>query len=111
MPPEDNLPTRDRIGLGRRLLYDERLSRTEDVACSCCPLQANAFADPNRLSVGVDGLLGTCNAPALVNLAWGRAFFWHGGAVSLEVQAVGPIKNPVEMDERGGGAGRSEARF
>lgn len=96
--PEDNLPTRERVELGRRLFYDARLSRTEDVACSSCHVQANAFADPNRLSAGVDGQLGTRNAPALVNLAWGRAFFWHGGATSLEVQAVGPIKNPVEMD-------------
>lgn len=96
--PEDNLPTRERVELGRLLFYDGRLSRTEDVACSSCHLQANAFADPNRLSLGVDGQLGTRNAPALVNLAWGRAFFWHGGAASLEVQAIGPIKNPVEMD-------------
>jgi cytochrome c peroxidase len=96
--PADNLPTRERVELGRRLFYDARLSRTGDVACSSCHLQANAFADPNRLSAGVDGQLGTRNAPALVNLAWGRAFFWHGGAASLEVQAVGPIKNPVEMD-------------
>ena len=41
---------------------------------------------------------GTRNASALVNLAWGKSFFWHGGATSLEVQAVGPIKNPLEMD-------------
>ena len=96
--PDDNLPTRERIELGRRLFYDGRLSRTGDVTCGSCHLQTNAFADPNRLSAGVDGRLGTRNAPALVNLAWGRAFFWHGGATSLEVQAIGPIKNPVEMD-------------
>jgi cytochrome c peroxidase len=33
-----------------------------------------------------------------MNLAWSKTFFWHGGALSLEVQAVGPIKNPLEMD-------------
>jgi cytochrome c peroxidase len=96
--PEDNEPTGARIALGRKLFYDERLSRTEDVACASCHLQQHAFADPNRVSVGVDGRTGTRNAPALVNLAWGKTFFWHGGALSLEVQAVGPIKNALEMD-------------
>lgn len=96
--PEDNVPTAPRIALGRRLFYDTRLSRTNDISCSSCHVQEHAFADPNRVSAGVDGSMGTRNAPALVNLAWGKSFFWHGGAASLEVQAVGPIKNPVEMD-------------
>lgn len=96
--PDDNQPTRERIALGRRLFYDERLSRTEDVSCGTCHLQQNAFADPNRVSVGVEGRTGTRNAPALVNLAWARSFFWHGGVTTLEVQAVGPIRNPLEMD-------------
>jgi cytochrome c peroxidase len=96
--PQDNEPTPERVSLGRRLFYDERLSRSEEIACASCHLQKNAFADPNRLSAGVAGKVGTRNAPALVNLAWSKSFFWHGGVTSLEVQAVGPIKNPVEMD-------------
>jgi cytochrome c peroxidase len=96
--PDDNVPTAERVALGRRLFYDERLSRTDEISCSSCHLQRDAFADPNRVSSGVDGQTGTRNAPALVNLAWGTSFFWHGGASSLEVQAVGPIKNPLEMD-------------
>jgi cytochrome c peroxidase len=96
--PEDNEPTRARIELGRRLFYDERLSSTEEVACASCHLQEHAFADPNRVSVGVEGRTGTRNAPALINMAWGKSFFWHGGVSSLEVQAVAPIKNPLEMD-------------
>jgi cytochrome c peroxidase len=96
--PDDNAPTAERIALGRLLFYDERLSRTQEISCSSCHVQAHAFADPHRVSAGVDGHTGTRNAPALVNLAWGSSFFWHGGASSLEVQAVGPIKNPLEMD-------------
>lgn len=96
--PDDNSPTPERIALGRRLFYDKRLSRTQEISCSSCHVQARAFSDPNRVSTGVDGRTGTRNAPALVNLAWGKSFFWHGGASSLEVQAVGPIKNPLEMD-------------
>jgi cytochrome c peroxidase len=96
--PENNEPTPNRIALGRRLFYDERLSRSEDVSCASCHLQQHAFADPERFSRGVDGQLGTRNAPALVNLAWMSSFFWHGGVPTLELQVVVPIKSPVEMD-------------
>lgn len=96
--PADNEPTRDRIELGRRLFYDERLSRTQEVSCSSCHVQRHAFADPRRVSSGVEGRVGSRNALALVNLAWGKSFFWHGGVASLEVQAVAPIKDPAEMD-------------
>lgn len=96
--PADNQPTPERVALGRQLFYDRRLSRTHEVSCGSCHFQEHAFADPARVSRGVDGKTGTRNAPALVNLAWGKSFFWHGGAASLEIQAVGPIKNPLEMD-------------
>jgi cytochrome c peroxidase len=96
--PENNEPTRERIALGRRLFYDERLSRTEEVACASCHLQEHAFADPERFSRGVAGQVGARNSPALVNLAWSSSFFWHGGVPTLELQAVVPITSPLEMD-------------
>jgi len=96
--PEDNLPTPERVALGRRLFYDERLSRTEEVSCASCHQQARAFADPDPVSTGVLERTGTRNASALVNLAWNTSFFWHGGAPSLELQAIEPIKNSLEMD-------------
>lgn len=96
--PEDNEPTPRRIALGRRLFYDGRLSRTGEISCGTCHKQAHAFSDPNRVSVGVDGRTGTRNSMALVNLAWTTSFFWHGGASSLEAQAVAPIRSPLEMD-------------
>jgi cytochrome c peroxidase len=96
--PADNALTADRVELGRRLFYDTRLSRTDLVACASCHLQANGFSDPNRVSQGVQGLVGTRNAPALVNEAWNTSYFWDGGVTSLEAQAIGPIKNPIEMN-------------
>ncbi|HVJ20890.1 MAG TPA: cytochrome c peroxidase [Polyangiaceae bacterium] len=96
--PDDNEPTAARVALGRTLFYDERLSRTEEVSCASCHVQQYAFADPNRVSSGVEQRTGTRNAPALVNMAYDTSFFWHGGVPSLELQALGPIKNPLEMD-------------
>lgn len=96
--PEDNVMTVERVELGRALFYDPRLSRTGLISCASCHLQAHGFSDPNRTSLGVDGLTGTRNAPALSNEAWNTSYFWDGGVPSLEIQAVGPIKNPLEMD-------------
>jgi len=96
--PPGNALTEARAQLGKRLFFDGRLSRTGLVSCSTCHAQANAFSDPAPVSTGVDGRVGTRNAPALVNLAWGTSFFWDGRAASLEQQAGKPIENPLEMD-------------
>lgn len=95
--PDDNVPTAERVALGRDLFYDERLSSTEAVSCASCHLQAHAFADPNPHSLGVEGREGTRNAPGLINEAWGKSFFWDGREATLEQQAVKPIENPLEM--------------
>ncbi len=96
--PKENELTRERVELGKRLFSDTRLSRTQEVSCASCHLQENAFADPRRISVGVEGRVGDRNAPPLFNLAWNTSFFWDGGAPTLEHQVIGPILNPLEMD-------------
>jgi cytochrome c peroxidase len=96
--PVDNPLTEARAQLGRRLFFDTRLSRTAEIACASCHKQQYGFADSVAVSPGVEGRLGTRNAPALVNVAWNQSFFWDGRAATLEEQAGMPIENPVEMD-------------
>jgi cytochrome c peroxidase len=96
--PAGNALTEARAQLGRRLFFEASLSRTRTVSCSSCHRQEAAFSDPSAVSMGVEGKLGTRNAPSLVNLAWGTHFFWDGRAGTLEEQAGMPIVNPVEMD-------------
>jgi cytochrome c peroxidase len=96
--PAENTLTEARARLGRRLFFDARLSSTGQVSCASCHQQTNAFSDPAPVSKGVGGLVGTRNAPALVDLAWGTSFFWDGRAASLEEQAGKPIENPIEMN-------------
>jgi cytochrome c peroxidase len=96
--PADNKLTPERVELGRKLFHDKSLSRTGEVSCASCHLQQNAFSDPNRVSIGVQGRTGTRNAPALINLAWNTSFFWDGGVKTLEQQVIGPLTNPLEMD-------------
>jgi len=96
--PKGSPLTEARAKLGRRLFYDKLLSRTGAIACASCHRQEHAFADPATVSKGVDGRVGTRNAPALVNRVWSSSFFWDGRASSLEDLVGQPIENPLEMD-------------
>lgn len=96
--PASNPLTEAGAQLGKRLFFDKRLSRTNEISCGSCHQQKFAFSDPAAVSTGIEGHKGTRNAPALVNLAWGESFFWDGRAKTLEDQVGQPIENPVEMD-------------
>ncbi len=96
--PEDNPITGEKIDLGRRLFHDRRLSRDESLSCASCHNPERAFSDDKPVSVGVFGRKGNRNAPAIINRAYGRAFFWDGHVPTLEEQVLQPIQNPKEMD-------------
>lgn len=89
-----------KVDLGRMLFYDPVLSRDSTISCSSCHLQATAFTHVDHdLSHGIAGRIGTRNSPALMNLAWGNSFMWDGAVNHLDVQALAPIENTLEMDE------------
>lgn len=89
-----------KFDLGRSLFYETLLSRDNTISCGSCHQQFVAFAHADHdVSHGIDGLLGTRNAPALFNLTWHSNFMHDGGVNNLEVQPLAPIMNPVEMDE------------
>src|SRR5262245_5940354 len=96
--PEANPLTAEKIQLGRRLFNDRRLSRDSTVACASCHVPARAFSDGRTTAVGVSGRTGRRNVPALLNRAYGRAFFWDGRTSTLEEQVLRPIEDPNEMD-------------
>jgi cytochrome c peroxidase len=87
--------------LGRKLFYDPILSKDSSISCGTCHQRIAAFAHiDHALSHGINGLIGTRNVPALQNLIFRDAFMWDGGVNNLEVQAINPITNPLEMDEK-----------
>src|SRR5262245_22525710 len=95
--PEDNPMTAEKVELGRRLFQDRRLSRDGRVACMSCHDPRRAFSTPHAQTVGVFNRKGRRNAPALINRALGRAFFWDGRMQTLEEQVLKPIQDPNEM--------------
>lgn len=92
--------TRQGIELGRRLFYDPVLSRDSTVSCASCHLSFTAFTHVDHaLSHGIGDRTGRRNAPALINLAWSRAFMWDGAIHHLDFQALAPISDSTEMGE------------
>jgi len=98
--PENNPMTKEGVSLGRMLFYEERLSGDNSMSCATCHAPENSFTDPNQFSTGIDGIAGTRNSMALINLGWQKFFFWDGRAKSLEEQILGPVPNPIEMHQQ-----------
>ncbi len=98
--PVDNALTPEKVQLGRMLFYDTRLSRTNTQSCASCHVQANAFSDTNRFSVGITGAVGKRQSMAIFNTAWHTGgFFWDGRSDLLRHQSLLPIEDPTEMDD------------
>ncbi|MDP2385165.1 MAG: cytochrome c peroxidase [Bacteroidota bacterium] len=93
--------TEEKIELGRALFYDPILSKNNTISCASCHSQYTAFTHVDHaLSHGIEDRIGTRNSPALMNLAWQKIFMWDGAINHLDVQALGPISNHLEMDEK-----------
>ncbi len=88
------------IQLGRVLFYDPVLSSDSSISCASCHSPYNAFTHVDHaLSHGIKDRIGTRNSPVLVNLAWGKSFMWDGAVNHLDMQALAPLENQLEMDE------------
>jgi cytochrome c peroxidase len=97
---KNNKLSADIFVLGRKLFYDNILSKDYSVNCGTCHQQFAAFAHiDHRLSHGIYAKIGTRNVPALQNLIWKDTYMWDGGVNNLEVQPIHPITSPIEMDE------------
>lgn len=87
-----------RVDLGRRLYYDQHLSKNSSISCNSCHQLAKYGVDPgNAVSFGHDKHPGGRNSPTVYNAGLQFAQFWDGRAATLADQASGPMMNPVEM--------------
>jgi len=124
MTPPDNPSTPARVALGRVLFWDPILSGNRDVACGTCHHPRFGYAENRDLSIGVSGIglgerrhfeAGSAipfvkrNSQTILNVAFNgideagayapaaAPMFWDVRAVSLEQQALVPLKSLEEM--------------
>ncbi len=95
-----NPVTKAGFELGRKLFYETALSADNTISCGSCHIQSSAFTHHGHIvSHGIADRQGTRNSPPIMNLAWNTSFMWDGGIADLDLQAIAPITNHVEMDE------------
>lgn len=92
-----NPVTDAKIALGRKLFFETRLSRGNDLSCNSCHDLKTFGVDHKPVSDGHKGQKGGRNAPTVYNAAGHFAQFWDARAATIEEQAKGPILNPIEM--------------
>lgn len=96
---EKNPLTKNGIALGRQLFYETNISRDSSISCSSCHLSYTNFTHiDHRVSHGIEDRLGTRNSLSIMNVAWQNTFMWDGGISHLDVQPLGPLTAPAEMD-------------
>lgn len=98
--PENNPMSNEKVLLGKALFFDKNLSANQQQSCESCHLQAFAFAENKKVSVGSTGRAHRRNAPALVNIAYNKTLTWaHDGITSLERQILLPMfgETPIEL--------------
>lgn len=107
--PDYNPMTKAKVQLGKKLFFDPILSADYSISCASCHDPELAFSDSRKFSPGVGGATGLFpeqrrNAMALFNIQNDRFLFWDGAVFAqegaydeLEIQAIKPILNEVEM--------------
>lgn len=86
-----------KIELGKRLFFDNRLSKNQNISCASCHQPQHAFADSISVSVGTNGEHGFRNSPSIVNVAFKELFHKDGGVKTLELQVLAPIIDTNEL--------------
>jgi cytochrome c peroxidase len=84
-------------GLGKKLYFDPRLSKSGFISCNSCHNLSMGGTDNLKTSIGHNWQQGPINAPTVLNSSLNLAQFWDGRAADLKAQAGGPIANPGEM--------------
>jgi len=97
--PFDNPQTVEGVALGKKLFFDTLLSANNTQSCATCHAPENAFTDVTQFSDGIDGVFGNRNSMPIFNAAFNydEKFFWDGRSLGLELQAIQPVENPIEM--------------
>jgi cytochrome c peroxidase len=97
--PEDNPMTPEKVELGRLLFFDARLSGDGSMACASCHVPELGWTTNTPLSPAYPTNMERRNSQTLLNVAYHKVLLWDGRATSLEKQALGPIQNPLHMNQ------------
>jgi len=97
--PSDDGTAAKAAALGKLLFFDPRLSGDNKMSCATCHEPEKAFTDGLKTATGAGGKSLKRNTQSLLNLGLYSVYFWDGRAISLEDQALAPIRAADEMNQ------------
>ena len=86
--PDDNPMSPEKVALGRRLFFDERLSGDGSRSCYSCHVCEKGLTDGLAKAVGAFNKQLPRSSPTLWNIGYHKEFYWDGRSPSLEKQAL-----------------------
>jgi cytochrome c peroxidase len=97
--PENRL-SREKIALGKKLFFENLLSKDKSLNCASCHILEEGGDDNLPTAIGFHGRKNPfhLNSPTVLNSALAVAEFWDGRAKDVEQQAGGPVQAPFEMN-------------
>ena len=96
-PAKNNLPSDEKIALGRALYYDARLSKGQDVSCNGCHDLSKVGVDGADFSLGDAKKKQARNTPTIYNAALAATEFWDGRFETIEEAARSMLLDPNVM--------------
>lgn len=95
---DDHSTSASRIGLGRKLFFETRLSSDNTRSCASCHQPSKAFTDGLKTASALDGHSPLRrNTPTILNAALQRNLFLDSRSTNLETQVMEVLNNALEM--------------
>lgn len=86
----------ERIKLGKKLFFEEKLSLNGTISCNSCHRLDNFGVDNLQASPGHNGQFGTRNSPTVYNSVLNFTQFWDGRSKDLESAVLEQLLNPLK---------------
>ncbi len=93
--PADNPMSAEKVELGKKLFWDNRLSGDNSTPCVSCHLPELGWGDGGAISRGYPGTKHWRNSQTILNSAYYNKLFWEGNVTSLESQAPSAAEGGV----------------
>lgn len=99
---DNNPQTEQKIQLGKRLFFDNRLSSNNKVTCNDCHNLNIDSGQTQAHGLGVSGNVTKRNPPTLLNIGLQTVLYWDGRSNNLEAQALDHLQDPDIMGNKNG---------
>lgn len=97
-PVNNRNSSQPQVDLGKKLFYDQNLSKIGNMACATCHIPEKGYSDGLVVNLNNQGNPLKRNTPTLLNSVYQKGFFWDGRAENINAQISGVFNNEEEFN-------------